>query len=710
MSLARVRTPAVGAPLNRIDGPDKVKGTATYAFEWAVARPAYLYPLQAGIAAGRIVAVDTHRASVEPGVLAVLTHENAPRVASRDDRELAILQSDEVAYRGQIVGGVIAETAETARHAAGLVRLEYEPRAHDVELRSDRENLTAPRPVGDLSPLGIDVTGSPVPSAKRTDIDAALASAAFKLDATYTIPLVHHNPMEPHANIAIWTEDSLTVYCSSQAVHRFRGGLAQLFGLDPAKVRLISTHVGGAFGSKVHPHPDIVLAAMAARVLAPRPVKLALTRRQMFSQVGYRSPTIQRIEMGADADGRLVALAHDSIEQTAKLKEFAENSSRSTRTMYAARTQRTTQRLARLDVPVPTVMRAPGEAPGMFALESAIDEMAIACGLDPIEFRVRNEPEIDPASGLPFSSRHLVTCLREGADRFGWEPRDPTVRGRCERGWLVGTGVAASVYPMFRLGGNAAIRAHPDGRYTVRLGACDIGTGTWTTLTQIAADALEVAIEDVDLKIGDSDLPVTMAFGTGGSSGIISWGTAIAEAAAQLQARLQSDHGGAVPTEGLDIAVEMPANPYTTQVSMYTFGAQFAEVRVRNDTGEVRVPRLLGVFDAGRIINPKTARSQLLGGMTWGLSMALHEHSVIDPRFGHVVNQDLAGYHIAANADVGSVEAHWLDEPDTYFNQIGAKGIGEIGIIGTAAAIANAVYHATGTRVRDLPITLDKLL
>jgi xanthine dehydrogenase YagR molybdenum-binding subunit len=562
--------------------------------------------------------------------------------------------------------------------------------------------------MNDASAFGISVTGSPVPSAERSDIDAALASAAVTLDATYTTPMLHHNPLEPHANIAIWTEDGLTVYCSSQGVHRAHGALTGLLGLDPARVRLISPHVGGAFGCKVHPHPDIVLTAMAARVVAPRPVKLTLTRRQMFSQAGYRSPTIQRIEMGADAGGRLVALAHDSVEQTARIKEFAENSSRSTRVMYAARTSRTTQRLAALDVPVPTLMRAPGEAPGMFALESAMDEMAIACGLDPIELRIRNEPEIDPASGLPFSSRHLVTCLREGARRFGWEPRDPTPRARRERGWLVGTGVAASVYPMFRLPGTAEIRAQPDGRYTVLLGASDIGTGTWTTLTQIAADALEVSVEDVALQIGDSDLPLTMAYG--GSAGIISWGTAIVEAATELRARLQSDHGGTVPTEGLSVTTEMPANPYTKQVSMYTFGAQFAEVRVREETGEVRVPRLLGVFDAGRIVNPKTARSQLLGAMTWGLSMALHERSVVDPRFGHVVNQDLAGYHIAANADVGSVEVHWLDEQDTYFNPMGAKGIGEIGIVGTAAAIANAVYHATGIRVRDLPITLDKLL
>jgi xanthine dehydrogenase YagR molybdenum-binding subunit len=446
---------------------------------------------------------------------------------------------------------------------------------------------------------------------------------------------------------------------------------------------------------------------MAARAVAPRPVKLTLTRRQMFSQ-SYRTPTIQHIEMGADADGRLVVLAHDSIEQTAKIKEFAENSTRSTRAMYAAPTQRTTQRLAALDVPAPAVMRAPGEAPGMFALESAIDEMAMACGLDPIEFRVRNEPEIDPASGLPFSSRHVVTCLREGARRFRWEPRDPTPRARRDHDWLVGTGVAACLYPMFRLPCNAAVRALAGGRYRVRLGASDIGTGTWTTLTQIAADALEVAIEDVDLEIGDSDVPRSGPHG--GSSGIITWGTAIVAAAEKLRWRLQSDHGGTVPPEGLEVTVETPLNPLTGKVSMYTFGAQFAEVRVNEDTGEVRVPRLLGVFDAGRIVNPKTARSQLLGGMTWGLSMALHEHSIMDPRFGHVVNQDFAGYHIAAHADVGSVEAYWLDEQDTYFDPIGAKGIGEIGIVGTAAAIANAVHHATGTRVRDLPITLDKLL
>lgn len=703
-----VTTHAIGVPLDRLDGPAKVRGVATYAFEWQLENVAYLYPLQATIAAGRIITIDAAAASAEPGVLAVLTHENAPRVASDDDRELAILQSGEVSYRGQIVGGVIAESPETAGYAASLVRLEYEQRDHDVELRPDRDDLHPPFLIEDLSQLGISGPGTPAPSAERSEIDAALASAAVRRDETYTTPAVHNNPMEPHASIAIWDDQRLTVYCGSQGVHGTQLGLARLFGLQPADVRVISPNVGGGFGSKAAPHPDIVLAVMAAKTVAPRPVKLALTRRQMFSQVGYRSPTIQRIEIGAASDGKLVAIAHDSIEQTARIKEFAENATRSTRVMYAAPVQRTTQRIAALDVPVPTIMRAPGEAPGMFALESAIDEIAAACGIDPIEFRIRNEPEIDPRTGLPFSSRDLVACLREGARRFGWEPRDPTPRARRQDGWLVGTGVAAAIYPMFRLPGGAAIRALPDRHYVVKLGAADIGTGAWTALTQIAGDALEVPVDRVELQIGDSELPFTS--GAGGSSGIISWGTWIVEAATQLKARLGSEYGGVVPPEGVEEAVQGSLNPHLKQLSMYAFGALFAEVRVREDTGEVRVARLLGMYDAGRIVNPKTARSQLLGGMTWGLSMALHEHSVIDPRFGHVVNQDLANYHIAANADVGSIEVHWLDHPDTYFDRIGAKGVGEIGIVGTPAAIANAVHHATGVRVRELPITLDKLL
>jgi xanthine dehydrogenase YagR molybdenum-binding subunit len=699
MSAVTIVPRAVGATLDRRDGPDKARGTATYAFEWPVDHPAYLYPVQATIAAGRVAGVDTAAAAAEPGVLAVLTQDNAPHLADIGDAEPAILQTGEIAYRGQFIGGVIAETPEIARHAASLVRPVYAERAHDVELRPDRGDPYTPAPALPAFPA----------DSSRGDVDAALASAVVSLDATYTTPTYHHNPMEPHATVAIWTDGGLTLYVSTQGVHWIRQTVAQLFGLDPARVRVISPHVGGGFGSKIFVHPDVVLAAMAARLVVGRPVKLALTRQQMFTQVGYRSPTIQRIRLGADAGGRLTALAHDAIAQTSKVKEFGEPSTRATPTMYAAPNRRATQRLVALDVPVATFMRAPGEASGMFALESAMDEMAIACGLDPVEFRIRNEPGVHPESGLPFSSRNLVACLRDGARRFGWDRRDPTPRTRHDRGWLVGTGVAASTYPVFRLPGSAAtVRVGPSGRYAVLIGAADIGTGTWTALTQIAADALGVAVDDVDLRIGDTMLP--MASTAGGSSGINSWGSAIVEAARTLHERLESEHGGTVPPEGLEATADMPDNPYTERFEMHSFGAQFAEVRVHEDTGEVRVPRLLGVFAAGRIVNPKTGRSQLLGGMTMGLSMALHEHGVVDPWAGQVATHDFAEYHIAANADVASIEAYWLDEDDPYVNPMGAKGIGEIGIVGTAAAIANAAHHATGTRVRDLPVTLDKLL
>ena len=692
-------TRAIGAPLDRIDGPLKVRGAARYAYEQPVDRPAYLYPLEATIAAGRITGVDTSAVTAVPGVLAVLTHENAPELASTDDAELAILQSDEVAYRGQLVGGVVAETSEVARHAASLIQMDYEARAHDVGLRADRGDLYAPERLN---------VGFPTDSAEG-DVEAALASAAFAHDATYTTPMQHNNPMEPHTTIAIWADDGLTVYCATQGVHRDREILASVFGIAPHRVRVISPHVGGGFGSKIAPHADMILAVMAAQLVAGRPVKLALTRQQMFAPVGYRTPSIQRIRLGADADGRLTAVAHDVIEQTSKIKEFAEQTGVPTRMMYAAPNRSTTHRLAALDVSVPIIMRAPGETPGMFALESAMDEMAIACGMDPVEFRIRNEPDVDPDSGLPFSSRNLVKCLRDGAHRFGWQPRDPTPRVRRDTDWLVGTGVAASVRRAYLRPGNAAtIRAGTDGRYEVLIGAADLGTGAWTALTQIAADALEVAVEDVDLQIGDSALPPAVP--AGGSLGTASWGSTILAAARLLRTRLSSEHGGVAPPEGTEVTAETPDNPYAEQFAMYAFGAQFAEVRVHEDTGEVRVPRLLGVFAVGRIINAKIGRSQLLGGMTWGLSMALHEHGVLDPRFGHVVNHDFAGYHIAANADVGSVEVDWLDEEDPYVNPLGAKGIGELGIVGTAAAIANAVHHATGVRVRDLPITLDKLL
>jgi xanthine dehydrogenase YagR molybdenum-binding subunit len=695
--MTQLVTRAIGAPLDRIDGPKKVTGTATYAYEHQLADVTYIFPVQSTIAKGRVISINASPAEALPGVIAVLSHENAPRLASLDDANLTVFQSPNVAYHGQFVAAVVAETIEVARQAAELVVVQYEEQAHDVEMRADHPGLYKPPRV---NPAQETDTAS-------GDVETALAKAAFSLDQTYTTPAYHNNPLEPHSTIAVWHDNGVTLYDANQGVQRIRENVATTFGLLPERVRVISPYIGGGFGSKAFTHPHVILAVMAAQVVK-RPVKLALTRQQMFAQVGHRTPTIQRVRLAADQTGHLTAIAHDVVEHTATFREFAEQTAVATRMMYAAPNRRTTHRLVPLDVPLPTIMRAPGECPGMFALESAMDEMAIACGLDPVEFRILNEPETDPTSRLPFSSRGLVACLREGAQRFGWQPRTATPGTRSSGRWLIGTGVASSTYPARQRASTALARVDHQGNYSVLLSASDIGTGAWTALTQIAADALEVPLERVHIEIGDSSLPWAPI--AGGSMGTSSWGTAIVEAARNLRARLHDEYNGVIPPEGVEASGEVGDNPEARNFSMHSYGAQFAEVRVNMDTGEVRVPRLLGVFGVGRVINAKTARSQLLGGMTMGLSMALHEESVLDHRFGDFANHDFAGYHIATNADVGTVDVTWIDEDDPYINPMGAKGLGEVGIVGTAAAIANAVYHATGIRVRDLPITLDKLL
>src|SRR6266567_1805077 len=582
----------VGKPLDRIDGPKKVTGTATYAFEHAVDEVTYAFPVQSTIAKGRIVSFDTSAAQAIPGVITVLTHENAPHLKIQEG-ELAVLQSDAAAYRGQLVALVVAETLEVARQGADAVVVRYEEYPHSVVLRPDSSELYKPDHVNPN--YETDTTSG--------DVEAALASAAVSIDHTYTTPAEHNNPLEPHATIARWTSDGVTLYDSNQGAHRIQEDVARVFGLEPERVRVISPYVGGAFGSKGTTHPHVILTVMAAQLVG-RPVKFALARQHMFAVAGYRTPTIQRIRLGADNDGRLTAIAHDVVEQTSTLQEFAEQTALPTRMMYAAPNRSTTHRLARLDVPTPAWMRAPGECPGMFALESAMDELAIACGLDPIELRIRDEPAVDPESGRPFSSRNLVACLRQGAPRFGWAPRDPQPRARRDGSWLIGTGVAASTFPAIQFPATALVQVDRAGNYRVRIDASDIGTGAWTALTQIAADALEVPLERVQLAIGDSALP--RAFVAGGSSGTASWGWAIVEAARQLRTRLRDEHSGAVPAAGLEATGAFETNPEAQHFSMHAFGAQFAEVRVNADTGEVRVPRLLGVFAIGRVINPKT--------------------------------------------------------------------------------------------------------
>jgi xanthine dehydrogenase YagR molybdenum-binding subunit len=679
-------TPAIGAPLSRVDGREKVMGEARYAHEHAPDGVVHAAPVTSTVAKGRVRAVDAAAALGIPGVLAVLTHENAPRLEPTDERELFVLQEPDVGYRGKYVALVVADTAEIAREAAGLVRVEYEAEPHDVLLTADHPGLYKPDKVNPQFDTDTE----------RGDPLGALAAAPVTLDATYSTPAYHNNPMEPHATVALWEHGRLTLWDSTQGVQGVRRTIAGVFGLDPGDVRVICPHVGGGFGSKGLPRPHVVLAALAAKAVE-RPVKLAVTRRQMFAVTGYRTPTIQRVRLGADADGRLTAIVHEAFEQSSTLKEFAEQTTVATRHMYAAPNRRTAHRLVRLDVPTPSWMRAPGECPGMYALESAMDELAIAAGIDPVELRVRNEPEVDPEKDVPFSSRNLVACLREGAERFGWAQRDPVPGIRRDGEWLIGTGVAASTYPAYRSPAQASVRAEGES-YLVRISGSDLGTGARTVLTQIAADALEVAPDRVRVELGDSELPPAGV--AGGSMGTASYGTAVHKACRALR----EDRG---EEASADTAEDVKAQ---AELSRHAFGAQFAEVRVSAVTGEVRVPRLLGVFAVGRIINAKTARSQLIGGMTMGLGMALLEESVLDVRFGDYLNADLAQYHVPANADVLDIDAVWVDEHDDQLNPMGSKGIGEIGIVGTAAAIANAVHHATGHRVRDLPIRLDKLL
>ena len=688
-------TPSVGDPLGRVEGREKVTGQARYAFEYLAERLAYAVPVQASIAAGRVAAVDVASVLAEPSVLAVISNENAPRLGQPDDGELALFQSPTVSYRGQIVAAVVAESLEVAVDAAARCQVAYVPRPHDVALRADHPRLYRPEHVNP----GVET------DSEQGDVELALAGAATRVDATYETPAFHNHPMEPHASMARWDDEGLTVYESTQAPFQTAEVLAEIFGLPHERVRVIASHVGGGFGSKGTPRPQVVLAAMAAQMTG-RPVKVALTRQQMAALTGYRTPTIQTVRLGANDDGHLEAIAHDVIEQTSTVREFAEQTALATRVMYAAPHRRTRHRLVRLDVPSPSWMRAPGECPGMYALESAMDELAVACRLDPIELRERNEPDADPETGLPFSSRHLVECLREGAARFGWTPRDPSPGIRRDGRWLVGTGVAASTYPARRRPSTALARTEPDGTFTVALAAVDIGTGARTALTQIAADALGVGTDRVRLLLGDSSLPPAPL--AGGSMGTASWGSAVVRACEDLRRQLGA---GAKVAGGIEVRVDTTEEVASDEGwARHGFGAQFAEARVNVDTGEVKVARLLGVFAVGSVINTKTARSQLIGGMTMGLSMALHEHSVLDGEFGDFLTRDLATYHVATCADVGSIEAAWIDEPDDRLNPMGAKGIGEIGIVGTAAAVGNAVYHACGVRIRRLPIQPDRLV
>jgi xanthine dehydrogenase YagR molybdenum-binding subunit len=634
---------------------------------------------------------------VLPGVLAVLTPDSSPRLGDAGDATLAVLQNWEVPHRGWYVALAVAETLETARAAAEAVRVEYVSEPHDVILTTGHPGAYTP-----------EVANGGYPGLReRGDADGAFAASPVQIDVSYRVPPLHNHPMEPHAATASWDSGQLRVHDSTQGSNAVRTMLAALFGLPVDRVTVSCEHVGGGFGSKGTPRPHVVLAAMAA-LHTGRPVKLALPRRQLPANVGHRAPTLHRLRLGAAADGTLVSLSHEVTTHTSRVKEFVEQAAVPARVMYASPHSRTVHRVVALDVPTPSWMRAPGETPGMYALESAMDELAEAVGLDPIELRMLNEPDSEPDSGCPYSSRHLVECLGEGARLFGWADREPQPASRREGGLLMGTGVAAATYPVLVMPSAATAQALPDGSYVVRVNATDIGTGARTVLTQIAADALGVPLASVRTEIGNSDLPAGSV--AGGSSGTASWGWAVHEACTELVSRIAA-YQGPVPAGGLSVAADTTEqvqreSPY----ARHAFGAHFAEVQVDTVTGEVRVRRMLGVFAAGRILNPRTARSQFIGGMTMGIGMALTEGSSMDPAFGDFTESDLASYHVPCHADVRDIEAHWIEEADSHLNPMGSKGIGEIGVVGAAAAIGNAVYHATGMRHRELPLTPDRVL
>ncbi|MFF0056830.1 xanthine dehydrogenase family protein molybdopterin-binding subunit [Streptomyces microflavus] len=690
---------AVGTAHTRVEGRDKVTGAARYAGEIPFAGLAHGWLVLSTVTRGSIRTIDTAPVLGMPGVLTVLHHGNAPRLhtdyigmlGTPPDPTSAVFQDDRVPFAGWPVALVVAETPEQAREAAEALVVTYDEEPHDTVLVAD-------------DPAAYAAAGHMPAETEKGNLEAELAASAIVLDEEYTTPEEQHSMMEPHAATAHWDGGRLEVVDSNQGATWVQSELATMFSLDASSVRVRSEHIGGGFGSKgLRAHQ--VSAVMAATALQ-RPVRVVMTRRQTFSLAGYRSPTAQRVRLGADPDGRLRALEHRSLNQTSTVYEFVEPSAGVARVMYDADAHRTANHVVRLDVPSPTWMRAPGEAPGSFAIEAALDELAERTGLDPIELRLRNEPEAGPVSGLPFSSRSLAACFREGARRFGWADRDPRPGIRRDGRRLLGTGMAAASFGAGAMPSTALVTAEADGSYTVRITAADIGTGARTALTLIAADALEAVPERVRVRIGDSDFGPAMI--AGGSMGTRSWAWAITAAAAELRERLAVTTG--IPPEGITVRSDTTeAIGALAQKERHSFGAQFAEVAVDADTGEVRVLRMLGIFAAGRIVNPLTARNQLVGGMTWGISMALHEEAVRDRNTGGHYAPDLAGYHVATHADVPAVEADWVDDHDPD-DPVGIKGVGEIGIVGAAAAVANAVWHATGVRHRNLPIRPDRIL
>jgi xanthine dehydrogenase YagR molybdenum-binding subunit len=708
----------VGKPLDRVDGPLKVTGGARYAYEVEQGpTTTYGYVVEASIAKGRIKSIDARAAEQSPGVVLILTHLNAPDQGTGNHHVAhPVLNSPDVSYYGQPVAFVVAETFEQARAAAYLVRVSYDQSPGTYALRDGLDHARAPQ-------------GGAPPDSAVGDFAGAFDTAPEQLDVTYTTPLQSHAMMEPHATLAMWDGDKLILHTSNQMLNQGRNAIARTLKIPVENVRLVSPFIGGGFGSKLWVNADAILTAIAARQLQ-RPVKTALTRQQIFHVTTHRSDTMQRIRLGTDRDGRILAIGHDVFSGNLRTEQTFEGAAIQTRTLYAGANRLTRHRLAPLDIPVASSMRAPGEAVGLLALECAMDELAEKLNLDPIELRVRNEPAEDPEQHVPYSSRHLIPCFREGALRFGWDKRNPRPGQVRDGNWLVGLGVAAATRGNPLQLSKANVRLDPNGVATVSMAMTDIGTGTYTILTQIAAEMLGLPPDRIRVELGDTNFP--QASGSGGSFGAASSGSALFDACTTLRANLAQAAGmnpatarfvnGRIEADGrsrslIDLVgagVEADGSIVPGQTlkdfSQQSYGAHFAEVGVDVDTGEIRLRRMLGVFTAGRILNQKTARSQAIGGMIFGIGAALQEEMTLDPRFGNFVNHDLAEYHVPVHADVPDVDAIFLPELDSASNPLKIKGVGELGICGAGAALANAVYNACGARIRNYPITLDKVL
>lgn len=734
----------IGQPLNRVDGRLKVTGQARYTSDVPAKNLGHAVLLKSEIAHGEIAEIDTSAAKVAPGVIDIFDHRSGFKfqLPAGDFMEGSVLsenylpmQKGEILYYGQTIGILIAETLEQARDAARLVKVRYTPKTPQASF--EKAPAHAPEQV-DGSPATDPHLAPGVAS-----IAAALGQAEVKVDAHYETPPEHHCTIELHATTAVWEKEQLTVYNPSQWMTGQQIQLAQVLGIPKEQIRVVSPFVGGAFGSKAPIWMHTAVAARAAERLQ-RPVKLVLTREQAFNSVGYRPATRQQVTLGAKKDGTLVALRHHALTSSSIASEFVEPAAhRTSSVLYNVPNLEVGQEIAPLHLGSPCWMRAPGEAPGMFALESAMDELAVALAMDPVALRLKNYADTHPVEKHPFSAKHLRDCYTVGAEKFGWAKRNPKPASMKEGDWQVGWGMATALYPGYRMKSSARVRLLADGTAVVSAATHELGTGMYTVMTQVAAETLGLPVEKVRAELGDSNLPAASL--AGGSSSVASVLPAVQAAALSARKKVfeLALRGAGAPlanrkleelvmvngvilagdvSEPMESVLKRSSVPHVeaTEVSaqgdekdkfaFHSFGAHFIEVRVHALTREVRVARVTSVMDVGRILNAKTARSQIMGGVIMGLGMALMEESVVDPRNARWITSDLGLYHFPVNQDIPQIDIHFINQPDTNFNPLGARGVGEIGITGVAAAAANAVYHATGKRVRDLPITVEKLL